>query len=111
MSKSKRNDPVPIKTYAKANDQPWHGQETRPGAGDSESAEDAASRAEGNAPVPVAQANESPDEAAARSTPAPENPPNPDEQPDSAENAAEKQEAAAEEHAAQPSRRAPHGKL
>ncbi len=87
----------------------WHGQETRPGPGGSETPEAAASRAEGNAPLPVEEAlrriEETPEEQLgnARS--------HSKDASDSDENVEEKREAAAEEHATQPSRRAPYGKL
>jgi hypothetical protein len=89
----------------------WRGQETRPGAGGSETPEAAASRAEGNAPVNAddeARRTAEADRSVSRQDP-------PHRRPaagaDDKENAEEKRRAAAEEHSTSASRRAPHGKL
>lgn len=89
----------------------WHGQEARPGSGGSESPEDAAKRAEGNAPLAAAEAARraaNVDDAA----PGPRGPHrHPEAGADDVENAEEKRRAVAEEHAAEPWGGAPHGKL
>lgn len=108
MTKSQRKyRPPPNKIPPRVTDAgPWRGDETRAGAGGSETPEAAAERAEGNAPLSVAEAqrrsNELPDEAPSTI------PPPPVDAADSRENLEEKREAAAEEHAAEPDH--PHSK-
>src|SRR5512140_3074943 len=71
-------------------DGPWRGQETRPGAGGSESPEAAAVRAEGNAPVTVADAVRLSADDARGGTPAASRRPEPQAAADSGENVEEK---------------------
>jgi hypothetical protein len=90
----------------------WRGDETRPGLQGSETPEDAARRAEGNAPIRVdeavrtAEEDDHPTLPILSSTPGREG----DEESDGEENSEEKRIAAAEEHAEQP-RHGLHGKL
>lgn len=88
----------------------WRGGGVEPGTtAVHETAEAAASRAEGNAPVTVAEAKDSGGRdrhPGARAMPA-----SAEAKADEAENAEEKRQAAAEEHADQPVKHAPHGRL
>jgi hypothetical protein len=84
----------------------WHGEGVEPAGAGTETAEAAAARAEGNAPLSV-EAAEAADRAGDPSDHAEHKHPHPD---DSAENLKEKQQAAREAHAEAP-RHGPHGKL
>jgi hypothetical protein len=86
----------------------WRGGGVEPGTIVDETAEQAASRAEGNAPLPVAVATKSDAPAAEAEAGAAESK---EARDDEAENEEEKRQAAAEEHAAQPVKHAPHGRL
>lgn len=87
----------------------WHGDETRPGVPGSETPEEAATCAEGNAPISVDEAVRRAAEEDHPTVPDTARPKGANES-DSEENAEEKRIAAAEEHAEQP-RRGFQGKL
>ena len=89
----------------------WHGQETRPGRAGSETAEEAADRAEGNARLSAGQAVRRAARADGRGVHSGTVPRRRPSARDNAENLEEKRRAAVEEAAAKPSRRAGHAKL
>lgn len=91
----------------------WRGEGVEPGTVVHESAEEAARRAEGNAPVTVAVARDldAPAAHAATSGAGADPVESKEARADAAENEEEKRQAAAEEHAAQPVKHAPHGRL